>query len=57
MDKQFDAAEAFVNASTGEFCAKFLRSFDAWIKRLIHPVIHKRSRRNARPRQTRVRFH
>jgi len=34
-DKLFDAAGVFVNASTGEFCAKFLRSFDAWIKRQI----------------------
>ena len=36
-DKLFDAAGALVNASTGEFCAKFLRSFDAWIRRLIDP--------------------
>jgi chromate reductase, NAD(P)H dehydrogenase (quinone) len=36
-DKLFDAAAALVNASTGEFCAKFLRSFDVWIRRLIDP--------------------
>jgi chromate reductase, NAD(P)H dehydrogenase (quinone) len=36
-DKLFDAAGALVNASTREFCAKFLGSFDAWIKRQLTP--------------------
>ncbi|HVO44895.1 MAG TPA: NAD(P)H-dependent oxidoreductase [Steroidobacteraceae bacterium] len=32
-DKLFDAAGAFVNPSTREFCAKFLTAFEAWIRR------------------------
>ena len=33
-DKLFDAAGEFVNPSTREFCAKFLKAFDEWIKEL-----------------------
>jgi len=32
-DKLFDAAGAFVNPSTREFCARFVSAFEAWIRR------------------------
>lgn len=33
VDKLFDASGEFVNPSSREFCAKFLKAFDEWIKR------------------------
>ena len=36
-DKLFDASGEWVNASTREFCAKFLKAFDEWIKRHLRP--------------------
>jgi chromate reductase len=38
VDKLFDASGEFVNSSTREFCAKFLKAFDAWIERQVGPA-------------------
>lgn len=37
-DKLFDASGEFVNPSTREFCAEFLKAFEAWIKRQLRPT-------------------
>jgi hypothetical protein len=33
----FDASGEFVNPATREFCAKFLKAFDDWIRKLRPP--------------------
>jgi chromate reductase len=36
VDKLFDASGAFTNPATKQFCAQFLRAFEAWIGRTVH---------------------
>ena len=38
VDKLFDASGEFVNPATREFCARFLKAFNDWIRKLLPPT-------------------